>query len=372
MRRTYKYRIYPTKPQIEFLEGQLREACELYNAAKEERLSAWNTCRKSITFYDQDRQIKPMRADGCLKMVNFSSARDVLRRVDNAFSFFFSRIKRGEKGGFPRWKAVQRYDSITYTYGDGSKLIGDRIRIQGAGHIRIKLHRPVQGKTKTLMIRRDAGKWFACFNVECNATPLPVSEEEIGIDLGLKSFAALSDGTRISNPRFHKKALKGIRRIQRMVARRKKGSARRHKAAERLRALHAHVRNQRADFTHKISTKIVAKYGLIAVEDLNINPMTASMLARPISDAGWAQFLFKLSYKAESAGRKVACVNPFGTSQTCLCGARVAKSMRDRWHHCSACGLSADRDHVSAQVILQRARNSPSGANVAVVNACVA
>ena len=136
--------------------------------------------------------------------------------------------------------------------------------------------------------------------------------------------------------------------------------------------MYVHVRNQRADFQHKLSRDLVNQYGLIAVEDLNVKGLASGMLAKSVRDAGWSQFINFLSYKAECAGRVLMKVDPRGTSQTCLCGERVPKTLSDRWHRCPACGLSASRDHVSAQVILQRAGNRPSGANVEVVNSCVA
>jgi putative transposase len=156
------------------------------------------------------------------------------------------------------------------------------------------------------------------------------------------------------------------------VARRKKGSSRRRKAVLLLQRANVHVRNQRADFQHKLSRRLVNEYGLIAVEDLNVKGLAGGMLAKSVHDAGWSMFIAMLSYKAESAGRVLVKVDPRGTSQTCLCGQRVAKTLADRWHDCPACGLSASRDHVSAQVLLQRAGNRPSGVNVEVAVSCVA
>jgi putative transposase len=156
------------------------------------------------------------------------------------------------------------------------------------------------------------------------------------------------------------------------VARRKKASHRRRKAVLLLQRVHAHIQNQRADFHHKVSRQIVNGYGTIAVEDLKVKGLAASRLAKSVNDAGWSEFLSKLSYKAEDAGRVFVKVDPRGTSQTCLCGANVPKRLSDRWHHCTACGLSLGRDHVSAMVILQRAWIGLSGANVGVVDSSVA
>lgn len=314
-----------------------------------------------------------MRADGCLTLANFSCCQDVLRRVDKTYKAFYARVKRGDRAGFPRYRSARRYDSITFpSYGDGCRLLDtDKLRIQGAGHIKVKLHRPLEGVVKTLTIKRQAGRWFACFSVEREAVPLPASTAEIGIDVGLTTFAALSNGAEIENPRYYRNAEARLRRCQRKVARREKGSNRRRKAVRLLQRANVYVRNQRADFQHKESRKLVDKYGTIAVEDLNTKGLASGMLAKFVHDAGWSMFVAMLVYKAEYAGRRVVQVDPRGTSQTCLCGQRVAKTLADRWHDCPACGLSASRDHVSAQVILSRARSGLSGANVEVVVSCV-
>src|SRR5438046_2273923 len=150
MRFAYKYRLYPNQAQGQFLENQLHEACELYNAALQERRDAWKVCRKSINYYDQAKQLKPMREEGLLGLANFSCCQDVLRRLDKTFQAFFARVRRGEKPGFPRFRSFRRYDSITFpSYGDGCRLLEDgKLRIQGAGLVKVKLHRPVEGEIK--------------------------------------------------------------------------------------------------------------------------------------------------------------------------------------------------------------------------------
>jgi putative transposase len=373
LRTSFKYRLYPTKAQAAFLDDQLREAASLYNAALEERIGAWKICRKSIKYYDQANQLKAMRAEHLVGLANFSCCQDVLRRVDKTYKGFFARVKRGEKPGFPRYRSFRRYDSITFpSYGDGCRLLDSgKLHIQGAGHIKIKMHRPVEGKIKTVTVKREAGRWFAIFSVERGSNPLPACDRATGIDVGLNSFAVLADGTTIQNPRHYRNAEACLRRRQRKVARRKKGSNRRRKAVQLLQRAHVHLRNQRADFHHKLSHQLVNEYGTIAVEQLNVKSLAGGMLAKFVHDAGWNSFVQMLSYKAESAGRVLVKVNPRGTSQTCVCGTRVPKTLADRWHDCPACGLSASRDHVSAQVILSRAGNPPSGANVEDVISCV-
>lgn len=354
MRLSYKYRLYPNREQTEQLSFQLREACSLYNAALEERRGAYSTCRKSLNYYDQANQLKELRALGLTGVGNYSCCQDVLRRLDKTFKAFFARLKRGDKPGFPRFKSHRRYDCLNFpSYGDGCKLLDRTLRIQGAGEIRIKLHRPVEGRIKTVSIKREAGRWFAVFSVECETKPLPPSSAAVGVDVGLSSFATLSDGTAIENPRFYRVAQRKLRVAQRRVARRKKGSSGRRKAVVLLQKAHARIQNQRSDFHHKTARTLVNNYGVIAVEDLNIRGLSRSNLAKSVNDAAWGSFFNKLAYKAENAGRELLRVDPRGTSQTCLCGHRVPKTLAQRRHLCPACGLSAARDHVSAQLILR-------------------
>lgn len=366
---SYKYRIYPTGAQVKFLSSQLREACDLYNCALQERIGAWKTCRKSINYYDQANQLKEMRAEGLVGLQNFSCCQDVLRRIDKAFKAFFRRAQAGNKPGFPRFRSSARYDSITFpSYGDGCRLLDNKkIRIQGAGLIKIKLHRSVHGAIKTVSIKRDIDKWYVILSAENNPDPLPFLDTEIGIDVGLDAFATLSDSSEIENPRYLNNEQARLRRSQRKLARSKRGSNRRRKTVMRVAKRHKSVANQRSNFHHSISRWLVNSYGRIAVEDLNISGLTRGILARSVNDVGWSSFFEKLAYKAAWAGRLLLKVDPYGTSQTCLCGGRVPKTLSDRWHNCQACGLSAPRDVVSAQVILSRARSEPSWLNVGVV-----
>ena len=339
----------------------------------EERRDAWKVCRKSINYYDQANQLKQIRAEGLTALANFSCCQDVLRRLDKTFQAFFARVKRGEHPGFPRFRTLRRYDSITFpSYGDGCRLLSDRkLRIQGAGLIKVKLHRLVEGAIKTVSIKRDVNHWYVCFSVERDTVALPESSEEIGVDVGLESFAVLSDGTPIDNPRHLNRGLAHLRRAQRKLSRRQRGSQRRRRAAVLVAQAHRRIRNQRANFHHQLSRWLVEHYGLIAVEDLKIKGLSRGMLARSVHDAGWSSFFAMLLYKAASAGRELVKVDPRGTSQRCVSGAYVPKTLKDRWHECPVCGLSAPRDVVSAQVILQCARVGRSRRNVEDVVSCV-
>lgn len=355
MRKNFKYKLYPTKAQIAALDEQLAEACRLYNAAIQERRDEYRISHESINYYDQANQLKEIRANGDLALANFSCCQDVLRRVDKTFKAFFRRVRNGETPGYPRFRRLARYDSLTFpSWGDGCGLLDHhKLRVQGIGHLKIKLHRPIGGKIKTLTIKREAAQWFAVFSVECESAPLPACHESIGIDVGLSVFATLSDGSEINNPRYHRKAQVKLRRAQRKVARRKRGSKNRKKAIRELQRTHSHIRNQREDFAHKVSRTLVVLFGLIVIEDLNIKGLAAGMLAKSVNDAGWSSFIAKLAYKAEEAGRVLMKVDPRGTSQRCICGAPNPKTLSQRWHSCDACGLSVSRDHASALEILR-------------------
>jgi putative transposase len=239
--------------------------------------------------------------------------------------------------------------------------------VQGVGNIKVKLHRPVFGKIKTVTVRRQNEHWYVCLSCEATQHILPESNGAVGIDVGLSSFATLAEGQRhedgsfklfpdsaeIENPRLYAKAQKKLRRAQRRVARRKKRSHRWRKAVSLLRKIHQYIFNQRLDHQHKLARMLVNQYGFIAVEDLNVKGLAGGMLSKQVHDASWASFIAKLAYKAEEAGRQLVKVDPRGTSQRCPCGAKVPKKLSDREHVCTACGLITTRDHASAAEILR-------------------
>lgn len=351
---TYKFRLYPTRQQIALFEQTLDLCQELYNAALQERRDAWRVNRESVNFAAQSAQLpntKEARPE--LHGVYSQVLQDTLHRVDKTFRAFFARVQRKAKAGFPRFRPRSRYASFTYPQ-LGFSVQGSKLNLSKIGKVKVKLHRPIEGKIKTLTVKREAGKWYVCFSIKQETVPLPTNSESVGVDVGLLSFATLSDGTQIPNPRYYREAQGQLRKAQRKLARRKKGSQRRRKAVQLLQLAHAHVHNQRSDFHHKISHWLVNNYGTIAVEDLNVKGLAGGMLAKSVTDAGWSQFFKFTRYKAENAGREFVEVRPHGTSQTCLCGADAPKTLSQRWHQCSACGLSAPRDHVSAQLILAR------------------
>jgi len=356
MRLSFRHRLYLNRAQDAALHAQVDEACRLYNAALQERRDAWKLAQRSVTYYHQQaNQLKAIHADGSLSLANFSACQEVLRCVDKTFRAFFARVKTGRKAGYPRFKPRQRYDSLTFpSYGDGCRLRENgRLYLQGVGDLKVKLHRPVRGQVKTVSVKRQAGRWYVLCCCEVEPEPLPPSSGTVGIDVGLTSFATLSDGTVIGNPRHARSAQANLRRAQRRVARRKKGSNGRREAVRLLQQAQARVRDQRADFHHKTARALVDRYGLMVVENMNVRALAGSMLARSVHDAGWGAFLDKLAYKAESAGRVLLRVNPTGTTQACSgCGEHVPKTLAQRQHRCASCGLSLGRDLNAARNIL--------------------
>lgn len=360
MLRNWQYRLYPNKAQATNLDDMLHAYRDLYNAALQERRDAYRKCGVSINFYDQASQLKEIRDSGDeLSRFSYSTAQQVLRRLSKAFDAMFARIKRGEKAGYPRFKSAKRFNSAPFRFGDGATLKDSRLRVTGVGAIKVKWHReiPNGASIKTVVIKRDGDKWYACFQIELPDVVPPTHDgPAVGIDLGLSALVTLSTGEKVTPPQYFRKAQKKLRRQQRRVSRRKKFSRGWRKAQRLVAKTHTHIANQRKDFAHKLSHRLANEFSLIAFEDLNIDGMARSMLAKSIHDAGWSQLLTFTDYKVESTGSRTTREDPYRTSQDCSgCGCRVQKDLSVRMHVCPHCGLVLDRDENAARVILHRA-----------------
>src|SRR2546429_370742 len=378
--KSFKYRMYPNKEATAKLEWILERCRELYNAALTERKETYRMAGKSINFFDQDKQMTEIKDKirPEYKEIGSHVLRNVLMRVDRAYQAFFRRVKNGEKPGFPRFKGKNWYDSFTYPDISGWKFApGEKkhakLHLSKLGSINVKMHRPIEGKIKTCTIKREGDHWYVTFVCEIEADKLPVSYEDVGIDLGITHFAACSDGTFIDNPRHYRRAEKKLKKLQEALSRKKRGSHRRKKAVQRLARAHRKVRNQRRDFHHKESRKLVNKYQVIVFEDLA--PANLSKRPKPkqdedgkylpngaaakgglnksILDTGWNTFTEMVKSKAANAGRTVLFVNPSYTSQACSgCGQIRKKELSERWHSCE-CGCELDRDTNAAINILR-------------------
>ena len=360
MQRTYKYRIYPTKEQTKKLEKTLEICRKLYNDCLSERRRYYEENGKGLSRLTQQKLLKERKKkEPYLMGVHSQVLQNVLFRVEHAFNLFFQRLKsKGQKAGYPRYKGKNRYDSFTYPQQPGFRVENGKLKLSKIGTLKIKLHRPIQGEMKTCTIKREIDRWYACISCE-----IPDNGKErtptsfVGIDVGIENFATLSNGEKIPNPKNLLKQEKKLKRAQRKLSRKKKGSRNREKQRIKVAKIHRKIKNQRNDFLHKLSRKIVDNFSFIAVENLSIQKMLKnSFFAKYIQDASWGQFVNYLCYKAEEAGSKVVKVDPYGTSQLCSrCLREVPKTLSTRTHECPYCGLEIDRDHNSAILILQRA-----------------
>jgi len=360
--RTYKYRIYPKKQQVQELNVMLGAFCDLYNAGLQQRIEAYSRQKISLSCITQCNELKAVReADERLADFSFSAEQQVIRRLDKAFKAFFRRLKTKDKAGFPRFRSKARHNSADFRVGDGLTLKkSNKIGITGiSGELRVKWHRDLPTKPKAAVLTRHDRKWYVSFQVELPNVEIIEPVNAIGIDVGLNKLCALSNGETFDHPRFHRRAQARQRVLQRKLSRCKKGSKRRTEVKVVLASASAHVANQRRDHAHKLTTNLIRIYDGFAVEDLRIKNMMKSNLAKSIQDASWHQLLSLIDYKAASAGMMYVKVNPRGTTQNCSeCGCipLVKKTLSTRTHTCEDCGLVLDRDVNAARNILQRSR----------------
>jgi putative transposase len=356
VRKSYKYKLKPTPDQERMLDETLWRCRTLYNTGLEQRICAYRHRGVTVTHYQQEAELKDIRADFPeYAAIHSHVLQDVLARLDKAYQAFFQRVKAGQMPGFPRFQGRNRYHSFTYKqFGNGAHLDNGYLVFSKVGRVAVRWSRPVEGKPKTVTLSHEVDGWYVSFScAEVLDQPLPLTGQETGIDVGLKVFLITADGLVIDNPRHHRHAEKRLAKAQRVVNRRQKGSKRRKKAARRCAKRYQAVKRQRADFHHKTARILVQAYDVIYLEDLQVrNVLRNHHLAKSISDAGWALFRSTLEYKAECAGKQVVAVPPKYTSQDCSgCGERVPKSLSVRTHVCFTCGLVMDRDENAARNI---------------------
>lgn len=358
IRKTYKYRLYPTKAQEASMQRTL-EACRwVYNKTLEVRKTAWEEKQENISRCDTIKMLPSWKIEQPFLNDAYSQClQEACIRVDLAFKAFFRRVKAGQKPGYPRFKGTDRYDSFTYPQ-NGFELLETQLELSKIGLVKIRKHRDIGGQIKTLTIHRTATeKWYACFSCEVEKSPLSKTEAAVGIDVGLESFATLSTGEKIENPRFFKKSEKKLVKAQRKLSKQERGSPERKKAKKVVAHTYERIANQRRDFAHKLSRSIVNNYQVIVFEKLDIQKMQENgfkPIRKGINDVAWNQFVQFTQYKAEEAGREFVQVDPRNTSKMCSrCGQLVEKKLSERTHNCPYCGLVIDRDENAAINILR-------------------
>ena len=351
MRKTFKFRIYPTKTQERTLDYWLYLCRKLYNAMLEQRQIAREQHRR-IGKFDQMKEFSDLKATMPeYAQIGSHVLQDVAKRLDKSFQRFF------KGAGYPKFQGRNRYDSFTFPDQAGWKLKDSKLNITNCGLLKVRWSREIEGDIKTVTIKRRAGQWCVCFSCDNVPAPAyPTTNKAVGIDLGIEALATTSDGERFENAKYLKRKLKHLRRLNRKLARQKnKASNRRKKTIRQLQRLHLKIANQRADANHKASTILVRENAEIHMERISPEFMLKNhRLAQAASDVGWGQFKIFLQSKAAAAGKKIVEKNPRNTSQECSgCGQMVPKKLSERWHECE-CGTSLHRDHNAALVILKR------------------
>jgi len=350
--KSYRFRIYPSKKQEAMLIEHLRTSKDIWNFLLSKSKEKYEQEGKFYSKTELQRMVKGT-------LLYSQTAQAVSHRLYAAI-----RRKIDRKCGFPRFKSIERMKSLYYP--QFGFALSEKLEVSPFGKITIVKHRQIDGKIRTLAIKREStGKWFAIF---CSESDASFQKENrgpaVGIDMGLEKFAVLSDGTIIKNPRHLKHKEIKLASCHKRLSKKKKGSRNRQKARLKLAIVHEKVANCRKDFLHKTANSLVSKYSMVAMEDLGSQEMSSKGHGKGINDAAWAMFASMIAYKAESAGCKIVLVDSRNTSQICSgCGGMVEKTLWERQHSCKGCGLDIDRDLNASINILKRATAGMAGSN---------
>lgn len=371
MRKTYQFKLRPTKNQVATMDYWLELLRRQYNYRLAKRFNWWdlnrcdiNSCslfscsiekpKEKPSYYSQQNDL-PNSKKLFFEYRNVQSQilQDCVKRVDKAYDRFLKADATGKRFGKPRFKGRGRYHSFTFPSMKQDCIKGKQITLPKFGAVKFIQHRQIPNgfKIKTATITKKCNGWYVNLSLEDFTYPVSTSDlvathdNTVGIDLGLKAFLVTSLGEAVVIPQYYRKGQAKLAHCQRKLSRKKKGSKRRVKAVKRVAKLHQKVANQRKDFHYKTTHWLLGKGQVVAYEDLNIKGMAKSKLAKSINDAGWSSFIQILTVKAESARQKVISVNPHNTSQLCSgCGVKVPKDLSVKIHDCPKCHLSIDRD----------------------------
>ena len=355
--KAYKYRIYPNKVQQELLEKHFGCVRFCFNRGLDKKIKAYQQDKKRLSCFDLINELAKLKKEKefeWLNEVNSQSLQMALRNLDNAFTNFFRKQNK-----FPNFKS-KKHNINSFQIPQHLKL-SDKLDIPKIKGIKIIQHRKLEGKIKTATVSKTpTGKYYISILVEQDKKlpkkPKIKENTAIGIDLGIKTFATLSDGRKIDNPKYLKNSLKKLRRQQRWLSRKIKGSNNRKKQVKKVVLIHEKITNQRSDFLHKFSYQITheKQVNTIAIEDLNVKGMVRNhCLAQAISDVSWTEFRRQLEYKTEWYGKNLLVIGRFeASSKTCSCG-QVNQELKlsDREWTCKKCGVKHDRDILAANNI---------------------
>ena len=352
IRSGFKYRIYPNRQQQQQLAIQFGHCRFVYNRYRAMREATYQETGKGLSYQECARDLTRLKKEpeyAWLKEADSQALQQSLRDLDTAYQNFFKGHSR-----YPRFK--RKYDRQSYRYPQRFKLVGNRIYLPKVGWVKVVIHRPHEGEMKSCTVSKTrSGRYFVSILCQYEQAPNPV-DGEVGIDLGLSHFLTLSTGEKIDNPRHLRRQERLLRIRQRRLSRKQKGSRNRDKARHRVAVQHERVANQRRDFHHQVSRRLVNTYGTIALETLHVKGMLANhALAKSIADAGWSQFVTFLQYKQQWAGGQVVQADRwFPSSRSCSVCGTIYKglTLSERNWTCSGCGTRHDRDINAAQNLL--------------------
>jgi putative transposase len=358
--RTYTFRLKVTNNQDKLLINLLIQLCELYNLCLEQ-YKYWTSKHPNVNFASQCRELTELRQN--LPEYNqfpCNIQQDCIKRIQLAFNNFFRRVKRGEKPGYPRFRSVSRYDSFDCSY-IGFKLKGNNeIYLTSIGTFKLKTRCKIKGTPKQLHVKRIGNKWIGTVVCDIGAKPKKVEiTNKIGIDVGVNSLVALSNSTKITNPKWLENEEATLANTSRNLSKKKKGSNNRIKAKECLRKQHQRIKGKRSSYLHSISNYLVKNFDVICFENLDITNLTSKetgnkKLRKNILDAAWNILLLQIIYKVEYTGKyHVEVPSPY-TSQTCnRCLYVNSKNRNSSKFLCLKCNYIDDADVNAAKNILR-------------------
>ncbi|WP_440955285.1 IS200/IS605 family element RNA-guided endonuclease TnpB [Methanosarcina sp. Mfa9] len=350
MLKAYKYRLIPNKEQREMINKHIGGCRFVYNWALETKIKYYQEANQKLSAYDLNYMLTELKNENeWLKDVYSQSLQQANKNMESAFTKFFR-----EKAGFPKFKSkknpVQSFQIPQHYKVNFDKNI---IKLPKIGELKAVLHRAFEGKLKTATLSRTStGKYFISILVddgkEVPEKPKFTEQSTIGVDVGIKDFAVLSNGEKIDNPKYLKKSLKRLKVVQKQVSKKVKGSNNRKKAIKRLAKIHEKVTNQRTDFQHKVSSRLISENQAIAFETLKVKNMVKNhSLAQAINDASWSSFITKMEYKAEWYGKTILRIGQFEPStKLCnVCGYHNKDiTLEIREWVCPECKTKHDRD----------------------------
>lgn len=364
MLKAYKYRLYPNKKQSELLNKHFGSVRFVYNLGLDKKIKAYQNDKKRLTKFDLDKELTLLKTDinfAWLKEVNAQSLQAANRHLDIAFTNFFRKSQK-----FPKFKSKHN-NNHSFEIPQHIKIENNKLFIPKFKEgINIVIDRIHKGEIRQATIsKRPSGKFFVSILCETNEIPKQKSKinpsTTLGIDLGLKHFIVASDNKKYENHKFLNKSLKKLKKEQKSLSRKLKGSLNKDKQRTKVAKIYEKITNQRMDFLHKLSSKLVSENQTICIEDLNVKGMIKNHnLAKAISDASWSKFIGLLTYKCDWNGVNLLTIGRFEpSSKMCSCGEiNNELSLNDREWTCKSCNTTHDRDILAANNIKNFALNA--------------